>query len=816
MTGVGDDSRGRLLGRPWLVVGFVLAIGATLALVLSDDLRYLRLGIVAALWAALIGAFLAVKYRKSAAQSEDAVAEAQAVYELELEREIAARREYELEMEAENRTAADSKGREELEALRAEVSALRDSLQSLFGGEVLLERVALTAQATRMRKVSDENRLIPDNAPKKKPAQLMAGKKPVVEGGERPTELIDRVLDERRRKASNGKPANGKGLGKGFGGKPVPKTPANVSVQSTQQMARPKPLSERRPPVPPVDPALNAAQRELKAAELRAEAARRQAESQPMRLPKQDEIAKQPERRPEAAAEPTRRDVPRPDPKTEIRRPPEPKTEIRRPEPPPARRAEMSRSDIRPVEMSRPDIPRVEMSRPDIPRVEMSRPDIPRVEAPRPDMPRPEAPRPNVSRAEASRSDIPRVEMPRPNVPRAEASRSDIPRVEMSRPDIPRVDMSRADISRAEMSRPDIPRVEMSRPDIPRVEMSRPDIPRVEMPRPNVSRAEASRSDIPRVERSRTDLPRVGGQPNGARPDPRKAPEPPRPVPGRPAANVPPVKPSEMSRSDIRPVKDLSAAFQNRDDFAERQRPNRPKPPEQKPPMPRDAAASRTDIPPVVPPTTPVPSNSPSPRQPSRTDLPPVVPPTTPVPAADGRRPSRLEQFSRADMSPILEEPPSRHGGAHGGSHRAPAEAAKAEAPMVNPTLPESVRNFQGRSGGRRRKPEDSQQLPAVPQAPEPPGGGRRRRPDGEPPAWEGMVAERASMSRRGMAPVDPADVEQQQNGNGHNGARNGHRAAPEPAPGSGSHAAGRSVSELLAANGGTGSTPRRRRRAED
>ena len=182
MTGVGDDSRGRLLGRPWLVVGFVLAIGATLALVLSDDLRYLRLGIVAALWAALIGAFLAVKYRKSAAQSEDAVAEAQAVYELELEREIAARREYELEMEAEKSSVADSKGREELEALRAEVSALRDSLQSLFGGEVLLERVALTAQATRMRKLSDENRMIPDPAPKKKPAQLMSGKKPVVEG----------------------------------------------------------------------------------------------------------------------------------------------------------------------------------------------------------------------------------------------------------------------------------------------------------------------------------------------------------------------------------------------------------------------------------------------------------------------------------------------------------------------------------------------------------------------------------------------------------------------------------------------------------
>ncbi|MFJ1766530.1 DUF6779 domain-containing protein [Amycolatopsis sp. NPDC088138] len=769
---------------------------------LSNDLKYLRLGIVAALWAALIGAFLAVKYRKHAAQSEDAVSEAQAVYELELEREIAARREYELEVEAENRTAADSRGREELEALRAEVSALRDSLQSLFGGEVLLERVALTAQATRMRKLSDDNRMIPDGAPKKKPAQLMAAKQPVSEGGERPTELIDRVLDERRRKASNGKPANGKGFGggkgKGFGGKPAngangPKAPANVNVQSTQQIARPKPLSDRRPPVPEVDPALNAAQRELKAAELRAEAARRQAESQPMRLPNPAEVAKQPERRPEVPAEPTRRDVPRAaDPKTEIRRP-EPKTEIRRPEPPPARRAEMSRGEMRPAEMSRPDIPRVEMSRPDIPRVEMSRPDLPRVERQRP--------------AEMSRSDLPRVERQRP----AEMSRSDLPRVERQRP----AEMSRSDLPRVERPRPG----EMSRSDIPRVEMSRPDIPRVEMSRP----------DIPRVEMSRSDLPRVPN-PNAQ----RKAPEPPaRPPQGRPAASVPPPKPSEMSRSDIRPVErpvaDLSAAFQNRDDFAERQRPNRPKPPEpkpadRKPPMPRDVTGSRTNLP-VVPATAPVPNAGP----PSRTNLPPVVPPTTPVPAADGRRPSRLEQFSRADMSPILDEPASRHG-----SHRAPAEAAQAEAQPVNPTLPESVRNFQGRpAGGRRRKPDDSQVMPAVPPPPPEPSGGRRRRPDGEPPAWEGMVAERASMSRRNMTPVDPADVEH--NGNGHNGhsanGQNGHGAngqngngnGPAPrngrrgeTPGSGSHNTGRSVSELLAANGGTGSTPRRRRRAED
>src|SRR3981081_3554249 len=198
MTGVGDDSRGRRFGRPWLVVGFTLAVGATLALVLSNDLRWLRLGVIAALWAALLGAFPAGKCRQHAAHSDDAVAEAQAVYELELEREIAARREFELELEAEAKERADEDSRDELDALRAEVIALRESLQSLFGGEVFYERIALTAQATRMRSIKDD-RLVSgaEGNGKPVPAQLVAGKgKKTVDVVDRPTELIERVLEQ--------------------------------------------------------------------------------------------------------------------------------------------------------------------------------------------------------------------------------------------------------------------------------------------------------------------------------------------------------------------------------------------------------------------------------------------------------------------------------------------------------------------------------------------------------------------------------------------------------------------------------------------
>ncbi|RSM77152.1 hypothetical protein DL991_21690 [Amycolatopsis sp. WAC 01375] len=241
MTGVGDDSRGRLAGRPWLVVGLVLAVGATLALVLSDDLRYLRLGIVAALWAALIGAFLAVRYRKHVSQSEDAVAEAQAVYELELEREIAARREFELEIEAESRQVAENRSHDELEALRAEVSALRESLQSLFGGgEVLLERVALTAQATRMRSLDNKQLMSAGSENGNGKPQLMPAKSTTIDVDERerdrPTEMIDRVLEPASARAgtppaARRKPSNGQVNGtNGYG--------------QSNQVQRPKPVDE--------------------------------------------------------------------------------------------------------------------------------------------------------------------------------------------------------------------------------------------------------------------------------------------------------------------------------------------------------------------------------------------------------------------------------------------------------------------------------------------------------------------------------------------------------------------------------------------
>ncbi|EHR53148.1 hypothetical protein SacmaDRAFT_4978 [Saccharomonospora marina XMU15] len=195
MSGVGEDSRGRAWSRPLFAAGMLLAIAATVAMVFTEDLRWLRLGIIAALWAALIGGFVAARYRKQAATTEQAAAKAQEIYELELEREIAARREFELDVEAQTRERVEDETQEELQALRSEVTALRESLQALFGGEVLWERVALTAQSTRMRSLAEEPRVVTaGDSNGGRPAQITAGKK-LAELAERPTELIAAVRD---------------------------------------------------------------------------------------------------------------------------------------------------------------------------------------------------------------------------------------------------------------------------------------------------------------------------------------------------------------------------------------------------------------------------------------------------------------------------------------------------------------------------------------------------------------------------------------------------------------------------------------------
>ncbi|WP_189029663.1 DUF6779 domain-containing protein [Nocardia rhizosphaerihabitans] len=136
-------------GKLFIGVLILLGLTASVFLIFSENVQYVRVGLVAALWAAVIGALAATRYRKDAAVDKAKVRDLQTVYELQLEREINARREYEMGIEARVRAEVGADA-SEIAALRAELALLRQNLQVLFDGALPDEQLALQADAVRI------------------------------------------------------------------------------------------------------------------------------------------------------------------------------------------------------------------------------------------------------------------------------------------------------------------------------------------------------------------------------------------------------------------------------------------------------------------------------------------------------------------------------------------------------------------------------------------------------------------------------------------------------------------------------------------
>ncbi|MFF0451887.1 DUF6779 domain-containing protein [Nocardia africana] len=122
-------------------------------LIFSNNVQLVRVGLVAALWAAAVAALAATRYRRDAAIDQAKARDLQKVYELQLEREITARREYELGVESRVRREVGADAAE-LAALRSELAVLRESLQRLFDGGLLVDRPALRAEAVRVQELT--------------------------------------------------------------------------------------------------------------------------------------------------------------------------------------------------------------------------------------------------------------------------------------------------------------------------------------------------------------------------------------------------------------------------------------------------------------------------------------------------------------------------------------------------------------------------------------------------------------------------------------------------------------------------------------
>ncbi|MDA4106567.1 DUF6779 domain-containing protein [Mycolicibacterium holsaticum] len=165
MTDLPRSARPRRSGRrpSWVLLSalLVLAIAASSALVFTNRVELLKLAVILALWAAVVAAFVSVIYRRQSDADQAKVRDLKLVYDLQLDREISARREYELSVETHLRrelaTELRAQAADEVAALRAELAALRSHLEVLFDAE-LSDRPALETERTTVRAYSDWDR----------------------------------------------------------------------------------------------------------------------------------------------------------------------------------------------------------------------------------------------------------------------------------------------------------------------------------------------------------------------------------------------------------------------------------------------------------------------------------------------------------------------------------------------------------------------------------------------------------------------------------------------------------------------------------
>jgi hypothetical protein len=137
--------------RVLMLSTMVMAAAAAAVLALgTQDAHLLRLGVVAALWAALLAAFTTARARREISSRAEHADQLRAVYQLELQREVVARREHALTVERALREQAQLSQQREIGQLRTELAAIGGNLAQLLGGNSMLERITMRADSTRV------------------------------------------------------------------------------------------------------------------------------------------------------------------------------------------------------------------------------------------------------------------------------------------------------------------------------------------------------------------------------------------------------------------------------------------------------------------------------------------------------------------------------------------------------------------------------------------------------------------------------------------------------------------------------------------
>lgn len=122
-------------GSIGLIVLVILAVIASMVMLISGSASALKLALLAALWAAVLGFFLVVRYRREAAESAAL-----------------------LEAERSRQPAPVQQDSDIMEEIRRELSSIRAQIEELSGREFTYEPAALHAEARRIMELEEKTR----------------------------------------------------------------------------------------------------------------------------------------------------------------------------------------------------------------------------------------------------------------------------------------------------------------------------------------------------------------------------------------------------------------------------------------------------------------------------------------------------------------------------------------------------------------------------------------------------------------------------------------------------------------------------------
>ncbi|MCG7239674.1 DUF6779 domain-containing protein, partial [Corynebacterium minutissimum] len=124
-------------GSIGLIILVILAVIASLVMLIWGSVNALKIALLAALWAAVLGFFLVVRYRRQAQEAKELLA---------VERAHAAST-----LTASGAGAADNS--EVLAEIRSELEAIRSQIEEISGREWVYEPAALYAEARRIQEL---------------------------------------------------------------------------------------------------------------------------------------------------------------------------------------------------------------------------------------------------------------------------------------------------------------------------------------------------------------------------------------------------------------------------------------------------------------------------------------------------------------------------------------------------------------------------------------------------------------------------------------------------------------------------------------